>query len=149
MIIDTLKNADRYFLSPSISKAFHWLQSTDLKNITPGKYEIEGDALFAVVQQYETLDAAAEQMEVHKKYIDVQYMVAGEELVGHAILKSQSISKAYNETEDFMLFSDAPAFFSTFEAGMFMIFFPGDLHMPCIKITQPATVKKIVVKVSV
>jgi len=149
MIIDILKNADRYSLNSGISKAFHWLQSADLKNIAPGKYEIEGEALFALVQEYETSDPATEQMEAHKKYIDVQYIIAGQERVGHAILKGQAISKAYNEAEDFMLFSDAPAFFSIFEAGMFMIFFPTDLHMPCIKNEQVSTVKKVVLKVGI
>lgn len=150
MIIDTLENASRYHaLSNSITKAFDYLCNTDLKNITPGKYEIDGDNLFVIVQEYETLDAANEQMEAHKKYIDVQYMIDGAEQVGHAILKDQVPSTAYDEAADFMLFSEPPSFFSKLDTGMFMIFLPTDLHMPCIKINEPAIVKKAVIKVKV
>lgn len=150
MIIDTLENADRYSaLNNGIATAFEYLYTTDLKTIAPGKYEINGENIFAIVQEYETLDAANEQMEAHKKYIDVQYMIDGAEQVGHAILKGQLPSIAYDEAADFMLFSEPPSFFSKLESGMFMIFFPTDLHMPCIKTEQPAVVKKVVIKVKV
>ena len=150
MIIDTLENAACYkALGQGIAQALHYLQTTDLKNIASGKYEIDGENLFAIVQEYETLNSANEQMEAHKKYIDVQYMVNGAELVGHAILNNQTPSKAYDDAADFMLFGEAPSFFSKFKAGMFMIFFPSDLHKPCIKINEPASVKKVVVKVKV
>lgn len=150
MIIDTLENADRYkTFSNGIATAFEYLHSTDLKNIAPGKYEIDGENIFAIVQEYETLDAANEQMEAHKKYIDVQYMIDGAELVGHAVLKDQAPSKAYDEATDFMLFREPPSFFSKLASGMFMIFFPTDLHMPCIKINEHTVVKKVVIKVKV
>ena len=150
MIIDTLENAGRYkAFSNGIATAFEYLNTTDLKNIAPGKFEIDGDDLFVIVQEYETLDAAKEQMEAHKKYIDVQYMISGAELVGHAVLKDQAPSKAYDDDADFMLFSEAPSFFTKLETGMFMIFFPTDLHMPCIKINETATVKKAVIKIKV
>jgi YhcH/YjgK/YiaL family protein len=149
MIIDSLDNASQYTLiHPGIAKAFAWLQITDLNTIVAGKYFIEGENIFALVQEYETLDAANEQMEAHKKYIDVQYLIKGKELVGLALLGNQTISKSYENETDFMLVADAPSFFATLSAGNFMIFYPTDLHMPCIKIDEPAMVKKVVVKVS-
>ena len=150
MIIDRLENAFRYnVLNAGIAKAFAYLQSTDLAAIVPGKYEIDGDNIFAIVQEYQTLSTEAEQMEAHKKYIDVQYMINGEELIGHAVLQDQIPSQVYEETTDFMLFWEQPSFFSKLQTGMFMIFYPTDLHMPCIKINEPATVKKLVIKVKV
>lgn len=150
MIIDTLENAGRYkTFSNGIATAFEYLHTTDLKNIAPGKYEIDGENIFAIVQEYQTLDAVNEQMEAHKKYIDVQYMIDGNEQVGLAILKGLVPSTAYDEATDFMLFSEPPSFFSKLESGMFMIFFPTDLHMPCIKINESTIVKKVVIKVKV
>ena len=150
MIIDKIENAKRYqAINALINNALDYLLGTDLKNIVPGKYEIDGDNLFVIVQEYKTLDAANEQMESHKKYIDVQYMITGEEFVGHSIFDNQAVSKEYDEAADFMLFGNAPSFFTKFEAGMFMIFFPTDLHMPCIKINETATVKKAVIKVKI
>ncbi|MBA3829994.1 MAG: YhcH/YjgK/YiaL family protein [Taibaiella sp.] len=150
MVIDNISNSKRYTsLYPHIMQAFNYLHTTDLNNIAPGKYAIDGDNVFAIVQEYTTLDAANEQMEAHRKYIDVQYMIIGTELVGHAFLADQKLSKEYNEQEDFLLVPDAPNYFTKLEAGIFMIFSPTDLHMPCIQYGAPATVKKVVVKVKI
>jgi YhcH/YjgK/YiaL family protein len=150
MIIDKLENATRYInIYKGIDKAFAYLQTTDLDNIAPGKYDIDGDDVFAIVQEYNTLDASGEQMEAHRKHIDVQYMIRGREQVGLALFNDQAPSKEYSETEDFMLFPDTPTFFASLNSGTFMIFFPTDLHMPCIKIAGSEPVKKVVVKVSV
>lgn len=150
MIIDRLEHAGLYCaLHPRFSAAFHYLQSTDLANIAPGKYAIDGDALFAIVQEYDTMDSASEQMEAHKKYIDIQYMISGAELVGHALLNAHTVAKEYDAENDFMLCADAPSFFTRMDAGTFMVFFPTDLHMPCIKDGNSAKVKKVVVKVAV
>jgi YhcH/YjgK/YiaL family protein len=150
MIIDQLFNAHSYYnLHKGIAAALHYLQNINLPEIAPGKYAIDGEKLFAIVQEYDTLDMANEKMESHRKYIDVQYMIAGEELVGHALLINQIPVQAYDEAADYMLFGEAPAFFSKLQAGMFMIFFPTDLHMPCIKNEITLPVKKIVIKVAV
>lgn len=148
MIIDTLNNAKKYqSLSPRIAKALDWLLRTNLKTLAVGKYSIEDENIFAIVQEYQTLDSDNEQMEAHKKYIDVQYMIKGKEIVGLSLLNNQTISKEYDAEKDFMLVADTPSFFAPLTEGNFMIFYPTDLHMPCIKITETATVKKVVIKV--
>jgi YhcH/YjgK/YiaL family protein len=150
MIIDTLKNAALYYgLGAKFVKAFEYLQQTDFSKVEKGKYEIDGTAIIAIVNEYDTIPAAGEQMESHRKYIDVQYIVSGEELIGHDFLRSQTPSKVYDDTADFMLFGETPAFFSKLEQGMFAIFFPTDLHMPNIRVKEPVAVKKVVMKISV
>jgi YhcH/YjgK/YiaL family protein len=150
MIIDQLSNANLYEgINDRIAQAFDYLYNTDLAHLKPGKYAIDGDKIFAIVQEYTTLDRANEQMESHRKHIDVQYMISGSELVGHALLQDQVPSKEYDEQEDYMLFADAPAFFTKMDTETFMIFFPSDLHMPCIMDGAPAVVKKVVVKVKI
>lgn len=150
MIIDNLENSERYrLLHPLFEKAFNYLKETNLYAIVPGKYSIDGDNVFAIVQEYETLDAANEQMESHKKYIDVQYVINGVELVGFSVFNDQKVSKLYDAETDFMLYEEAPSFFAELGKGMLMIFFPSDLHMPCIKKEKPAAVKKIVIKVKI
>ena len=150
MIIDVLSNTHLYqHLNERIATAFHYLHTTDLLSTPVGKYAIDDDNLLAIVQEYETMDAANEQMEAHSKYIDVQYIIKGEELVGHAFLGNQRSSKEYSGEEDFLLVPDVPDFFTSFRAGMFMLFFPTDLHMPCIRVNETAKVKKVVVKVKI
>lgn len=150
MIVDQLDNAHLYSgISTQINKAFDYLQNNKLETIPAGKYVLDGNDLFAIVQEYDTLDSATEQMESHRKYIDVQYMIEGAELVGHALLQDQRPSKEYDTENDYMLFAEKPTFFTKMEAGTFMVFFPSDLHMPCIKDVNAARVKKIVIKVKI
>ncbi|WP_298739673.1 YhcH/YjgK/YiaL family protein [uncultured Chitinophaga sp.] len=150
MILDTLENAHLYYgLGPKFVKAFEYLKRTDLASLTKGRYEIEGKDIFAIVNEYETVDPSGEQMESHKQYIDVQYIVRGAELIGHDLLLDKSPSQAYDEAADYMLFPEKPAFFSRMEQNYFAIFFPTDLHMPNLRIDEPGEVKKVVIKISV
>lgn len=150
MVIDHLQQAESYYaLNPGIEIALRYLQTTDFTKLENGKYELDGDNLFAIIQEYDTKDPFAEKLESHKKYIDVQYVFSGIEKMGHAVLKNQVPSRAYNADDDYMLFDETPDFFSLVSEGMFTIFYPTDLHMPCICNEQSIHVKKVVVKLSV
>jgi YhcH/YjgK/YiaL family protein len=150
MILDLLSNAPLYYNQGSLfRKAFEYLAQTDFSKVEKGKYELDGQNLFAIVSEYDTKSPDNEQMESHRKYIDIQYIVAGAERIGHDFLKEQTPSKAYDEEKDFMLWAEKPSFFSVLQQGMFAIFFPHDLHMPNIKIDAPSYVKKVVIKVAV
>jgi len=73
MVIDTLENAALYYnLGPKFVKAFRYLTDTDFTQVAKGKYEIDGTDVIAIVNEYDTVPASGEQMEAHKKYIDVQ-----------------------------------------------------------------------------
>lgn len=149
MIIDLLTNASRYYkLGPHFEKAFNYLRDTDLSKVEKGKYEIDGTTIFAIVNEYDTVAVVGEQLEGHKKYIDVQYIVAGEELIGHHWWQGQAPSKAYDSDADFWLFGEAPLFFSRLQMGQFAIFWPEDLHMPNLKVEAPGRVKKVVIKIA-
>ncbi|MCW3464558.1 YhcH/YjgK/YiaL family protein [Chitinophaga nivalis] len=150
MILDTLQNAPLYYgLGPAFVRAFEYLTQTDFTTLEKGKYAVAGDDIFAIVNEYDTIATTGEQMESHKKYIDVQYIVKGEELIGHDFKQDKQPSRAYDEADDYMLFAETPAFFSKLQQGMFAVFFPEDLHMPNIKVTDPVAVKKVVMKIRV
>lgn len=150
MIIDLLSNAEKYYnLDTKIFRALQYLQTTNFSNIEKGKYEVEANKIFALVNEYKTVNAATNQMESHLKFIDVQFIVTGEELIGHGFLANQTISKKYDKKNDYMLYADAPQFFSKFTAGMFAIFYPTDLHMPNLQVNKSILVKKVVLKVAV
>lgn len=150
MVIDHLHNAGKYYgLGSGIEKALRFLQEKDLLSLENGKHTIIEGKVFAIVQEYETKDPATEKLESHRKYIDVQYVVKGEEKMGHALLKNQTPSRTYNADDDYMLFDEAPDFFSVIKEGMFTVFFPNDLHMPCIQNDVATQVKKIVFKIAV
>lgn len=150
MVIDHISRAALYYqLHSGIETALRYIQTTDFTKLENGKYEIDGEQVFAIVQEYDTKDAAIEKLESHKKFIDVQFVISGVEQMGHAFLKEQIPSRPYNPEDDFMLFDEYPDYFSVVTEGMFTIFYPTDLHMPCIQHKQSSHVRKVVVKVAV
>ena len=149
MITDKLSNSHLYSgLGERINKAFDYLNNSDFSKIEPGKYEIDGENIFALVNEYNTKDESEGKLESHKKYIDVQFVAKGKELMGYAPLGNQKVIDEYNEQNDITFFSGEQSFVKVDE-GMFAIFFPTDIHMPGIKFGEKSYVKKVVIKVKV
>jgi len=149
MIFDKIENAALYeSVSPLLKKAFEYLKQTDFSKLEAGKYVVDGDNLFAMVQEYDTKNDADCKLEAHKKYIDVQYVVSGEELIGVRPLINQTPSKEYDAENDYALYDDTCSFIKV-SPTQFAVLFPQDLHKPGIKINTSAKVKKVVMKVRV
>lgn len=149
MIIDKIENSHLYKnIHERINKSFVYIKETDLKNLPIGKYAIDGENIFALVSKYQTKPESEGKLEAHKKYIDVQYMISGEELMGYASLGDQQILEQYKEENDIIFFSGEKSFTKVSE-GMFAIFFPEDVHMPGISTGKVSNVKKLVIKVRV
>ncbi|TLS66730.1 DUF386 domain-containing protein [Mariprofundus erugo] len=146
MIIDCIDKYELYQgLGDGVSKALEFLVSHDLEALSIGKHEIDGQCVYALVSEYETKPADSSFFERHELYVDVQYVVRGEESIGYAPLQDQVVVKPYHEEHDYALHSGNASFVNLC-GGMFAIFFPGDLHMPGIS-DVPGSVRKIVVKV--
>ena len=146
MVIDHLKNAALYLgMHPRMKDAFCYLQKTDFSKIEPGRYEIGGADLFALIQHYDPKPREKARWEAHRKYIDVQYVLSGSELFGYAPSERLN-SVAYDEAKDFHELKGDGDFLHV-PAGTFLILFPQDAHMPGISGTGSQPVKKIVVKI--
>lgn len=149
MITDKLSNANLYFgVSSGIKKAFKYLKETDFSNVEPGRYELEENDIFVIVNDYVTKEITEGKPESHKEYIDVQYVADGTELIGYAPLAEQEIIDTYNKEND-IIFYDCECSLLKIEAGSFAVFFPGDIHMPGLKSDFKSNVRKVVVKVRV
>jgi YhcH/YjgK/YiaL family protein len=148
MVIDQLKNAHHYYkLGEGIAAALRYLQNTDPTKVEPGRYVLDGDDLYAMVQQYETKPKAQGFWEAHRKYLDVQYVAQGTEHMGFAPL-SQLRPQPYDEEKDFLK-AEGEGEFLTMRAGTFMILGPDDAHMPGMAVSGPQPVRKVVVKVRI
>ncbi|GLC31866.1 YhcH/YjgK/YiaL family protein [Clostridium omnivorum] len=147
MIYDNIKNSERYEgLNINFKKAFEFLKRSDLKDLAAGRYEIDSDNVFALVQTYETMHLESKDYEVHKKYIDVQYMVKGEENMGFSQIDSLNVKNSYNDESDAMIMDGDKVLYKLRE-GEFFIFFPEEPHMPGIMKDEKREVKKIVIKI--
>ena len=149
MVVDKISNAGLYAsLSDGIAKAFGVLRGVGVCERADGKYEVEGEDLFYIVDSYTTEPEGDRRFEGHEKYIDVQFIVEGREVMGYAPVDSLTVSQEYDGETD-VAFYDTPADFTRIDAsaGTFCIFYPEDGHMPCCQGREPSKVKKIVVKI--
>jgi YhcH/YjgK/YiaL family protein len=148
MILDHINNAGRYkSLGPLFEKAFDFIASTDLTLLSPGKHLIEGEDLFVILMEYETKDPADCIMERHQKYIDIQLMLRGEELMGVSTFSGQAPTTPYDESKDAAFFRPVYDSLLKVQQGHFTIFFPHDLHMPSMKSVHAEKILKAVFKV--
>lgn len=150
MIYDLLTQHTRYHaVHPLFAKAFEALEQL-LSNVPEkGRYEIEGENLFYMVNEYETIPFIGAQMEAHRSYIDIQVLVTGQEQIGIALKDDRAETKAYDASADYALFGDECSHFLTLLPGQFCVFFPEDLHMPNLVHQMQMPVKKLVMKVKV
>lgn len=147
MITDHINNSQLYTkLGGRIATALNYLAETDFSMLEPGKYEVDGSDVYAIVQQYETKPAESGKWEAHRKYIDIQYIVSGEEQMGYANIDDLNVSEAYNEDKD-CLFLEGSGSMLHCKPGTFILFAPQDAHMPCLADGAPAMVKKTVMKI--
>jgi biofilm protein TabA len=149
VIVDRITNARPLYRLPlPLQRALDYLRSDAATVAAIGRHEIDGNRMFALVQEYRTRDAADCAWEAHRKYIDVQFVAAGAERMGYAALGEVAALAEYDSERDFALYSPGTDVV-TIHAGMFAIFGPGDVHSPCQAVGAPASVRKIVVKVAV
>ena len=147
MIKDNLKNAYKYYsLSPSIGKALKYLENNDLADITDGSYPIDGDNIYMNVQEYET--KVSDNIESHKKYIDIQFMIKGQENMGVCGLENLVPTCEYDEAKD-IIFYTGKSNLELVKENEFIIFYPEDAHLPCQMVDTVETVKKVVVKIKI
>ena len=148
MIIDRLENSHLYSaLHMRIKTAFDCLQKTDFSVLPAGKYEIDGLNLYAMLQQYDTKPKSQGVWEAHRRYIDLQAVLQGTEILGYANI-ARLTPGAYDPAKDFLPLSGEGDFL-TFQSDSFVLLFPEDAHMPGIAAGLPQPVKKIVVKIAV
>ena len=147
MILDTLENARCYLpLNKGFEKAFEFLMRPDLKEQPPGRYEIDGTRVYALVMKEDGRRKEDALLEAHERYLDIQLVLAGTDEMGWKPKSScKQPTAEYDSETDVQLFADEPDAWVSTGAETFTIFFPEDAHMPMI---SSGTLHKVVVKVA-
>jgi biofilm protein TabA len=152
MVVTDLEHlAGQVDMTPGMKKALDFLKTAGSKNYADGRVEIDGDRVFALVQSYDTIATDAPKFEGHRKYIDVQFVLSGEEVIGWAMLNRATVTIEYMPDKDVWL-GTIPAADVTdvrLSAGQAAVLYPIDAHAPKLAAGKPSWVKKIVVKVAV
>ena len=148
MILDVLANAHRYLaLHQGFSRVFDFLGRPDLRELPEDSYEIDGERIYAMVAREPGCKKEDSLLEIHKKYIDIQLVLAGIDTMGW---RPKSLCKkptgGYDPETDLQFYTDKPEVWLPTQSGSFVIFYPKDAHMPLISSGQ---IHKIVVKIAV
>jgi len=146
MVIDHISRVGRYAaLGGRFDRAIDFLKRHDLAVLAAGTYELDGRRVYALVQDYQTKRPDDGKWEAHRKYIDLQYIVSGEERFGYAPA-GRMAEGPYDDAKD-MERPQGDGSFTELRSGEFMLLWPGEPHMPGMAVGEPAPVRKVVVKI--
>ncbi len=150
MIFDKLENYTTYaHLSENLKKGFEWLVNSYTLDTPEGKHVIAGDKVFAIVSSYKTKPYNEGEFESHKKYLDIQYIPEGEEMICVTGLENLTPKTDFDYSKD-IVFHTGDGDPIRLPEGYFMVLFPQDGHKPGIMTgSERLPVKKVVVKVAV
>lgn len=148
MILDSLENLKNYAgMNPYFPKAIEFILNTDLDKLPLGRNEVMGDKIFANVMEAQPRTKEMAPIEIHRKYIDIQIPLTGDEVMGY-ISKAELPEHEYDEAGDASLYplGMLATDYVNVKRSMFTIFFPQDGHAPAV---TPVKLKKVIVKVAV
>lgn len=148
MIIDKITCMDRYIPSlPALEHVITILQSGTLENQALGNYTTEHPNLRYNLFAYQTEKHHADEYEIHKKEIDVQILLTGQERMDIAMQDPIVPVLEYDEDKDFLMAKAERVTSYHAKPGSFVIFFPGEPHAPNLIDETATQVRKVVFKI--
>lgn len=148
MIYDRLENLPAYIaLAPeAVPKIVEFLGKCGAGEIAEGRHELDGSKLYVNVQSYDSKPFSEGMLEYHKKYVDLQLLLAGSETLYYAPAGTP-VTKEYNEEND-CGFNQVPAdaLPLKLEVGNFVLLLPEEGHLPGVG--DGSGVVKAVVKIA-
>jgi len=148
MIFSNLSQSDRYTsLHPLFPRAFDYIRNTDLFALAPGRYNLVGDDLIAIVEQVSGRTREVAKLEAHRRYIDIQLVLDGiDEMGWKPLADCYNPMSEHSMEKDIRFFYDAPASWIATPPDALCIFFPEDAHAPLVSNGQ---IRKVIFKVAV
>ena len=144
MIFGHISQPNPCRLPRAIEKALDFLRTTDFSMLKPGVVEIEGRNLFAQILDLTTKEPHENRPEVHRHYLDIQFLAWGEEKIGIAIdTGNNNISESLLEQRDIIFYHNSenesfiemvPAVMPYFSRRMYTV-------LPVLKTRKPQFVK--------
>lgn len=148
MILDAGAHCHRYqSLHPLFERGFRYLADTDLRALPAGRHEVDGGRMYLSIDHSHGRGHDAARLEAHRRYIDVQYTMEGDEEIGWMPLAGcGEPSVRYDDAKDIAFYGVRPTSWLSVPAGSFVVFFPEDAHAP---LAGHGPVKKAILKIAV
>ena len=149
MVFDSVENISNYLcLHPHFNNVCDFIKENNIPDMDEGRYEVNGQGSFAMVNEYVTKNISESFIECHLKFIDIQILLKGKEKIG-VCNKAECKEYDYDPDQDLQKLAGEVSFMEM-TPKRFTIFFPPDGHMTQIKYGDfPERVKKVVFKVPV
>lgn len=149
MILDNVRYIDTYrTLGPYFPIAIDFLKTQDLDSYAPGKYSIQGNDVYCIVQE-QVNESEPQIWEMHQEYVDIQFIVAGSEQIGVYPKHNLKVLPTFINGTDNAVISDLDGTNYNLNSGDYLILFPHDVHKPNCPGISSAYSKKIIVKVRI
>ena len=152
MVHIDFEGAKRYFpLNERFEKAFEALNKVSKEPFVKGRHEVDGDEIFINALEYDTAPESEKVFEAHREYIDVMYLLDGEEDIGYTPLKNlKCVTKEYTSDGDYLLGSlTEDTMWVHMQPGDVCILFPEDAHAPGKIHGEVKKIHKLIAKVRV
>ncbi|SEL12713.1 YhcH/YjgK/YiaL family protein [Kosakonia sacchari] len=151
MIFGHISQPNPCRLPAAIETALEFLRTTDFRTLQPGVVEIDGRTVFAQILDLTTQPRAQQKPEVHRRYLDIQFLAWGEEEIGIAIDRGNNVIQEELLAQRDIIYYQGSENESFFEMvpGSYAIFFPQDVHRPACNKHRATAIRKIVVKVAI
>ena len=148
MIIDTAASSHRYLpLHPLFERAFRFLADSDLRSLAPGRHTVDGERLYVSIDHTQGRGRDGARLEAHRRYIDIQYTIDGEEEIGWMPLAACGPpAGGFDGARDVGFYDRRPASWLWVPERTFVVFYPDDAHAP---LAGRGAVNKAIVKVAV
>jgi YhcH/YjgK/YiaL family protein len=126
------------------------LQKILAENPANGRVEIDGDRMYVSIMEFDAKAPEDHLAEKHESYVDLQYLIEGEETIGWSSLRDDDVAvKPYDGEQDYALYHPSPdEVLLRLKPGNFAVFYPNDIHRPGMG-PAATTIKKAVVKIHV
>lgn len=147
MVTDSLKNRDLY---SGMHKYFR--EALDIAaglnaDSPAGKIVIdEGNAWVTVTKIEESADKTGADFEAHRDFIDIHFLISGEEIFGYAYLGDLEATTEFDPARD-VIFAKGHVNEIKLSSGEFIITYPDDAHLPNMKKLSGGVTTRAIAKI--
>jgi YhcH/YjgK/YiaL family protein len=147
MIFDQFENAKQYRgIHAGLDAAFEYIARHRFEDDTPGKVTVDGERIFYTIAPVQGKGKGGAKLEAHKRYIDIQFVLSGEDLIGlKAMSECQWDKNGFDAGKDIGFCDDQPESWIVLKPGMFVILWPQDAHAP---LSNDEAMNKVVFKIA-
>jgi len=140
-----IKQNNNYF-----NETIENINKIDFSSLADGIYDLKEKDFFYHLVSYKTKEKIDQtSAEAHKRYIDFNYILSGKETMCYTPnIDPHVFSSGYDSVKDVELTKNTVSEnFFTVKKGMFVIFYPGEIHRSGLMADESLIIRKLVFKI--